>query len=239
VRLGNILVKAGSGATGIPAIDRFIKNRHPAFVARDRQIFLTDELARRTSVSDPIVLGALLTKSGAPNLFAKGTASLSSRIARLRDLADELSDKLADAERTALGVLVLEPNDKSLSEWLAKRGLAKDAEEAATELLCATERAESELALTTEYASATVTALEKLAAISRKDEHYLGVNVALRCAALSHFVQKTHREAIHLAGELLSGRRAEPLPPHLIPSEWVDRGAPPDFVWDEMALVPS
>jgi hypothetical protein len=239
VRLTSILVKAGSGVTGIPAVDRFITNKHPAFITRDRQIFLADELARRTSISDSNVLGQLLIKSGAPAVFAKGTTSLSASIQNIRTLADELPSKLANAERTALSALLRDPSDKHLVEWVTKRRACLDAEDAAESLLVAAQQAETDSFSTPEYAAATIAALEKLAAASRKDEHYLGAQIALRCAALVYFVQTTHQEATQLARELLSGRSCEPLPPHLIPSSWVERGTPPGFVWDEMALLPA
>ncbi len=239
MRLTDILVKSGSGATGIPAIDRFIRNNHPAFVARDREIFLTDDFARRTSISDSIILGELVGKSGAPSVIAKATASINSRTEKLRALAEELPDRLAEAERSALAAVARDQSDRSLSEWLARRRAARESEEAAADLIAATERAETEFLSTPEYAEACVSAMEKLASTSRKTDYYLGANVALRCAALIHFVQKANAEATGLARDLLAGKSAEPLPPHLIPSEWIERGAPPGFVWDEMALVPS
>ena len=239
MRLSSILVKAGSGATGIPAVDRFITNKNPAFIARDRLIYLTDELARRTSVSDSSVLGQLLIRSGAPTAFAKGIESLNSNIRKIRSFADELPSKLANAERTALGALLRDTSDKHLVEWVTKRRACLDAEEAAEGLLIAAHQAETDSFSTPEYAAATIVALEKLAAVSRKEDHYLGAHIALRCAALVHFVQKAHHEAAHFAQELLSGKTCDPLPPHLIPPSWVERGAPPGFVWDEMALLPA
>lgn len=239
MRLTSILVKSGNGPTGIPAVDRFITSKHPALIARDRQIYLTDELARRTSVSDSNILAELLIRSGAPAVFAKGTTSLNSQIQKLRSLADDLPTTLAQAERVALRAVVRDPSDKHLSEWLTKRQATLNAEDAAEGLLAAAQQAETDSFSTPEYAAATIEALEKLAAASRKDDHYLGAHIALRCAALVYFVQKAHLEATHLAQNLLSGRSCEPLPPHLIPSSWVERGTPPGFVWDEMALLPA